>query len=318
MNTYPAMFAAVATVFVVTGVGAIARRLKWLTAEADASLIKLAVRILFPALVFYTMTQPGRLSGAGGLLVPAVLGFVLAALGFALAGGAAWLLRQRAGFQTRPQRATFALCVGIFNYAFLPVPLLKQIMPEATGTLSTLFLFNVGVEISMWTVGLLLLSGKLGRQVITGIFNPVVIAILIALLLNATGSGQGRWPSWLKNSVEMLALSAIPVSLIVTGATIADVWRAARFTDGKWTVAAAVVLRLGLLPTLFLLCARWLPITHELRTTVALQAAMPSALFPIVLARHYGGDTPTAVRVVLATSLLGLLTIPAWLVTGLK
>jgi malate permease and related proteins len=51
----------------------------------------------------------------------------------------------------------------------------------------------------------------------------------------------------------------------------------------------------------------------ELRRVLYIQAAMPSAVFPIILARHYGGDPATAVRVVVATSVLGLITIPLWL-----
>jgi predicted permease len=49
-----------------------------------------------------------------------------------------------------------------------------------------------------------------------------------------------------------------------------------------------------------------------------LQAAMPSAVFPILLARHYGGDPPTAMRVVIGTSVAGLLTIPLWVRFGMR
>jgi predicted permease len=44
---------------------------------------------------------------------------------------------------------------------------------------------------------------------------------------------------------------------------------------------------------------------------------MPSAVFPIVLTKHYAGDPPTAMRVVIGTSVAGLLTIPLWLSFGL-
>jgi predicted permease len=45
---------------------------------------------------------------------------------------------------------------------------------------------------------------------------------------------------------------------------------------------------------------------------------MPAAVFPIILARQYGGDPATAVRVVVVTSLGGLVTIPLWLQAGLS
>jgi predicted permease len=45
---------------------------------------------------------------------------------------------------------------------------------------------------------------------------------------------------------------------------------------------------------------------------------MPAAVFPIMLARHYGGDAATAIRIVIVTSLLGFLTIPFWLRIGMQ
>ena len=65
--------------------------------------------------------------------------------------------------------------------------------------------------------------------------------------------------------------------------------------------------------------AAWalLPLPLELRRVLVLQAAMPAAMFPVVMAKYYGGDPATAVRIVLATSLAALLTIPLWLGFGL-
>jgi len=45
---------------------------------------------------------------------------------------------------------------------------------------------------------------------------------------------------------------------------------------------------------------------------------MPAAVFPIVMARHYGGDPATAMRVVIGTSVVGLATIPLWIRFGMK
>jgi hypothetical protein len=60
-----------------------------------------------------------------------------------------------------------------------------------------------------------------------------------------------------------------------------------------------------------------LPASDELKRVVAVEAAMPSAVFSILMARHYAGDAGTALRVVLATSLVSLVTIPLWIPAGL-
>jgi malate permease and related proteins len=51
---------------------------------------------------------------------------------------------------------------------------------------------------------------------------------------------------------------------------------------------------------------------------LVLEAAMASAVFPIAMAKHYGGDPATALRVVLSTSLVGFMTIPLWIRFGLS
>jgi predicted permease len=78
------------------------------------------------------------------------------------------------------------------------------------------------------------------------------------------------------------------------------------------------ILRLALLPALMLGLAFVLPISQELKRIIALQVAMPSAVFPILLASHLNGNTQTALRVVLSTSLLSVVTLPLWLTLSLR
>jgi predicted permease len=50
---------------------------------------------------------------------------------------------------------------------------------------------------------------------------------------------------------------------------------------------------------------------------MVVQAAMPCAVFPIVLARHFDGSPEIALKVVLTTTILSLITIPLWIAFGL-
>ena len=75
--------------------------------------------------------------------------------------------------------------------------------------------------------------------------------------------------------------------------------------------------RLGILPVVMLCIARWLPCPVELKRVLVVEAAMPAAVFPIIMARYYGGQPLTAVQVVLATTALGLVTSPLWIRAGL-
>ena len=111
------------------------------------------------------------------------------------------------------------------------------------------------------------------------------------------------------------------MSMILIGAVIADEIQPGanrgRRGDGLKTIGWSVLLRLVLLPAAFLLIAWLVPGSVELKRVLAILAAMPSGTFPIVMARHYGGEPRVGVQVVLGTSLVSLLTIPLWIQFGL-
>ena len=81
------------------------------------------------------------------------------------------------------------------------------------------------------------------------------------------------------------------------------------------------MIRPGFLPfliVLFLLAVKFLPMTVELKRVLVLEAAMPTAVFPVVLAKLYKGDPATAMRAVLGTAVVSLVTIPLWIKFGMK
>ena len=87
--------------------------------------------------------------------------------------------------------------------------------------------------------------------------------------------------------------------------------------DPKITIGACLV-RLLIMPIVILSAAKFLPIAVALKQVLLVQAAMPAAVTPIILARHYGGSPGVAVQMVLATSALALITIPIWISWGVQ
>ena len=318
MHAWSTIGSALALVFSITGLGIWIRRLGWLSEEADASLVRVSVRLLLPCLVLSGTRRGNWMSDWSALALPPATGFGLSVLGFLVAGSAGYFLGPAIGLRTAAQRRTFALCTGMYNYGFVPIPLVTQAFPNDDGdTLAALLLHNVGVELALWTVGLLVLTGHLGRRWWVGVLNPILLAILASVALKLTGAWP-HVPDWAVRTIDLLGGCAIPLSLLLTGATVSDVWPEAELRRGWRTVSAACVLRLGLLPVLMILTGRLLHVDTPLGRVLAIQAAMPAAMFPVVLSRHYGGDAITAVRVVVGTSLIGLVTMPLWLLFALK
>ena len=163
----------------------------------------------------------------------------------------------------------------------------------------------------------MLLGGATLRESWRKMLNPPLLAIVLAVVLNFL-VGQEHFPRFVLTTAHMLGQCAIPFGVLLIGATMADYVHEFKSARSARLVVVSCFLRLGILPALFLLLAKYLPCPIELKRVITVQAAMSAAVFPIVMAKHYGGDPATALRIVLGTSLVGLVTIPLWLRFGMK
>ncbi len=297
-------------VFAVIGVGVVVRRVHWIEGEAETSLIRLAVNVCYPCLIFESVAGNAALRTPGNLLLPPLLGFGITAGGIYAGRWVARLI----GLQVGTGLRTFALAVGITNYGFLPLPIMGAIWgPESCGVL---LVHNVGVEVAIWTVGLLVISGQSLRQGWRKLVSPIVIALFVAVACNLTGLAA-HLPKVVHDAIHSLAICGIPLGLIMTGVSLASYLTSPRELFDVKVLLAASVLRLGLLPVAIVALAAALPCSVELKRVLVVQAAMPTAMLPVIIARLYGGHPRTAVQIVLGTTALGILTIPLWLRAGL-
>jgi predicted permease len=83
-------------------------------------------------------------------------------------------------------------------------------------------------------------------------------------------------------------------------------------------IVTAWVLRLAVLPWVYLLTARYVPLPVALKQVMVVQAAMPSAVISVIVARIYGGRPLVAMQIILGTTAVGILTIPFWIRFGLE
>lgn len=307
------VLAAVLPVFCLMLVGVWIRRLRWLTEEADATLLRLVVNVLTPCLIFDKVLGNQALQRSENLLMPPLVGFG----GIVLGIGVCWIFRGRVGLRTEAEQRTFALVAGLQNYGYVPFPLVLVLFAGHPDTPGVLFVHNLGVDVAMWTLGLMTLGHATGPGEWRKLVNAPMIAILSSLLLNACGAA--RWiPRPLAITTSMLGACAFPLGIMMAGAMVADQVRQLHPARAAGAITWAALFRLGILPALLLGIGRFLPCSVELKRVIVIQAAMPAGVFPIVLARLYGGDPATAVRIVAGTTLLSLVTIPLWIRWGLS
>ena len=316
MNAFVTILTAVLPVFGIVGLGLWLRRRAWLSADADRSLMRLTINLLLPSLIFDSVLGNAALRRPENLLLPPLIGFGMMALGV----GVARLFVPLTGLTTPPERRTFAFLAGLQNYSYLTIPLCISLFDS--GTTGVLFVHNVGTEIAMWTLGVAVVAGRGLSGGWRNFITAPLIALLLALFCNFLGQCFLPPPvlltlgKLLLTVIHWLGQSAIPLALLLIGAIIADHLHEAHGGRAVRVVTVAAFVRLGVMPVLFLLLAKFLPCSIELKRVLVLQGAMPSAVLPIVLAKHYGGDARTAIQVAVGTSLLGLITIPVWIHFG--
>ncbi|MDR1146362.1 MAG: AEC family transporter [Verrucomicrobiales bacterium] len=312
MRDYYTVLAPVLTVFLVIGSGFAMRRLRVLRREGDRTIFRLVVNLLYPCLILDSIIGNPALRRADVSLSAPLLcvALVLTAVGLG------WLLSRATGLKYGVERRTFAATTGINNYGYFAIPVIAALFqPEAVGVC---FAYNMGSEICLWTLIAWLIGGGSPSAGWRGILNAPLIAIVSALLLNLLPARE-YVPGFVWNTLALLGQCAIPCGLLMVGASFSDftVNGVGELFRAKRVSATALLVRSLLMPLIIIAAAKFLPLPLMLKQVLVVQAAMPAATFTVVMTQHYGGHTPTALRVVLIGTVAGLVTIPLWIHFGL-
>jgi malate permease and related proteins len=303
------LFRLILPVFALIAVGVALRRFHWVEGTAETSLLRLVVYVCMPCLVFDTIVGNASLRDPGNLLLPPFAGFVTTAAGF----GVAYMAARSIGLAKGTGLRTFAVSAGIGNYSYLPLPIVGGIWGERAQGL--VLVHNLGVDLALWSVGLLVLTGASPREGWRKLVSPMLVTLLVAVAINVSGLAP-HVPGFVGSMARSLGVCAVPIGLLMTGVNLADYLDEPSKLLHRNIALAACLVRLGVMPALMLCFARLLPCSVELKRVLVVEAAMPAAVFPIIMARYYGGQPLTAVQVVLSTTAAGLVACPLWIRAG--
>jgi malate permease and related proteins len=319
-KTYISFLSAIVPIFAAIATGALLRKIRWFTETAEDSLLRITSNILLPALILESVLHNRALKEISTVLLSPAIGFIFVGVGL----GFAWACSKYAGkwFGVTGSSAvpTFALCIAIYNYSYMPFALAKFLAKVrfSPDTMGVLLVQNIGVEIFLSTFGLVFLGVSGAIRGWRKIINTPIITVIVALIINLAGLDQ-YVPRFIFWTAGLLGQCAVPLGLLLIGARLTDYFPEFHPLAGWKSLLVSSVLRLILLPMLFLVVARYLPVARELKETIILLSAMPAAVFPLItMIKHYGGDAPTAMRVAIGTSVISILTMPLWIYFGIR
>ena len=305
-----AVIISVLPVYLLIVAGAGLRKAGVLRPEHDAGAMQLVYTVMLPCFILDQILGAEVLRSGAVVAWGIALGFVLILCGMLTAWGMARVMGLERGTGLR----TFTVAAGCQNYGFTAIPVLSILW--GSSACAMLFVHNIGVEVAMWSVGVMIISGQRGvpwRKLVNGPILAVCVGLLwVALGLDRPLGGPLHYAAEpLRKVVSLLGIGAFPVAILITGAAMVGF---AENEKPSWKIiGGALAVRLLLVPGLILAAAKYLPLVVELRQVLVVQAAMPAAMTPIMLARLYGGRPSVAVHVVLATTLGSLISLP-WII----
>ena len=290
--------------------GYFARRGGLITAQGTTDLARICMTIIYPALIFVSMTQLSLPELRANFTLPP-LAMVIAISGFLLGLLAARFLGD---VQPATTRAFLFHCL-INNYLFLPLPLVLFRYGEKGVAL--LVFSSVGYEVLLWSLGVVLFTTDLsGWQRVKSLLSAPFVTLVTALLFVVLRDSFA-WPAppgWLelawqtgRNGIHAGGQATIAFSMLVVGMK--------QWVMLGWRVWLVSFIRLVAVPLIMIPVLGFIPMDETARGLLIIVAVMPAAMASVLFSERFGGDSDFIAGGLLLTHLWALVTVPlllAW------
>ncbi|MDX1680591.1 MAG: AEC family transporter [Akkermansiaceae bacterium] len=290
-------------VYLLIAAGALARRTGALAQEYDEGIMKVCYMIMIPCFILDKILGAEVLRDGWVVVSSIACGYGLIVAGVSVG----YVVGKLAGLSKGNGMRTFALSSGTQNYGFTAAPVVESLW--ASSAVAVLFVHNIGVELAMWSFGVMVINGRSGFKWKL-LANGMVIGVLIGLALVAANL-DGYVTGVPRQAMKMLGAGAFPLAVFIVGASMMSM--ISHEKPSPRVLGAAAFTRFLAIPAVFLCAAKFLPIAAELKQVIVVQASMPAAVSPIILAKLYNGRPAIAVHIVVMTTILSLLTLP-WII----
>lgn len=311
-------------IFFLILLGGFLRRIHVLRPEGDASSLSLCLNVLYPCLIFSKIMATPLKENLTAYGMAPLFGFgsVLAAMCIMrlFVGLPSWLT----GLRDDAERRTFLSTSALYNYGYVPIPIIQFLYPQNPEYATALFIFILGIELSVWICIVPCLTGGLQKGWWKNVLSTPFLTIILAAVLNLCGlrmGEDGNIPQCIAKTIENIGLAQITFPLIIIGATIYD-QVAERHVDYTKLRTYAVMgwtlfFRAFLFPCLMILAALCIPGNPLVQKILVIQAAMPTAMLIIMFTKFYGGSPSVAANAILTTNLLTPVIAVFWIFVGM-
>lgn len=296
--------------------GWVARRRGMVSETGTSEITRLLMSIIYPALIFYSITRLSPQQLALNWMLPAMT-LVIAGTGLSLG---ILTLRWMKGVDKK-RAGSFLFQSTINNYLFLPLPLV--LMLWGTEGVALLVFASIGFELTVWTVGVFLFNRS--TRIVEGLrvmFGPPLLTLIFSIgwiVLRDLSPVRLPDSAFLNRLFELIYFGAetvgkatVALSMLVAGSRIATL-KPHSVTDPQvWIVS---LLRLIIVPVLLILILKQVPMEELARHILIVVSVMPAAVASLIFSERFNGDSDFIAATLLVTHLGAVVTIPlllAW------
>ena len=288
-------------------IGYLSYKKEWITDHTESQLSGLVLNIFNPALIISGVVGSSENGNWTMVLINLLLAVILFAILIFISPLFVRILRI-----PKNERNIYSVMLIFSNLGFMGIPIIEELYGK--GAIIYVVLYSFVYSIIFYSYGIYLFEKEKALQ--TGekakikfewkkMINPGMVACLAALLIFAF---QIDAPAPAVSFVQYLGNAAIPLSMIITGVSLAKMPLIEVFKDIK--MYQFTFLKMLVIPMIAAFAIRLFHLDPVLSGIMVLMFGMPNGSMAVMMAIDYGLDSSICSRGIVLTTLLSIITLP--------
>ena len=290
----------VASIFLLLIIGYGSKKLRILSVKDTGVINSIVINLALPAYIFASIHD--KPLGVDMIKAPFV-----GLISEAVVLGAAYVVA-RALRLNRPTTAGLMIAAAFGNTGYMGLPFVTAAFHGDKSSIQAAVMMDTfAMRSLLCTAGVAVATCFAGdrfkwQSTMEFVKSPISVAVAIGLLLRTA-----PMPDFVISAITYMGNATVPLSMISVGLTLST------GSVRQWPlgIAAAVVLKMALLPILVYFGLPLLHIDHSVARVAVLEMAMPSAIFGGVIAGRYGANKEFVAGAIFASTLASTVVIPA-------
>lgn len=287
-----------AVLFLTLAIGYIANKAKILNGAGNKLLSSLVLNIAMPCTVLSSVMNGAVKTSSHEVLMFSLFAVVFFALTYLIAWPVPRLLRSK-----REDFGLIRFLMAFGNIAFMGYPVIQSIYGD--GALFYVTLLNIPFNILLFSLGIILTSGKKEKFNYKLFLTPTMFASLASVLIFGLNLSM---PKVIVDTASLVGHITTPGAMLVIGSTLAELPIKGVFAEKQ--IYPIIAIKLLLMPVVIWLVLRLFVYDTQMLCILTIEGAMPTATAAAMLSLQYGGNDKLAAKGVFLTTLFSVVTIP--------